>query len=204
MRELINKNGRYYIISKNKEGIIKYIVSAGCKIKYLPEDCPVTSSYIAPFLVVSIDTEKVTVIVSFTDGSFANSTEEIPLNEFLRNEDYVFMQYYSISVKDNKIGIVTPSEERYVVDFQGIEKLNIEKHDEGKSYVIAQVDLPINDLIIQIVGNMDEKCENCKWFTWACPKWMCMDPKHPEYEKDSDYPVFVNGNDTCELIEHLN
>ena len=51
---------------------------------------------------------------------------------------------------------------------------------------------------------MDKKCKNCKWFTWACPNWMCINPKHPEYEKDSDYPILVNGNDTCDLFEQLN
>lgn len=45
------------------------------------------------------------------------------------------------------------------------------------------------------------KCCNCKWFTWACPDWMCMNPENPNYEEDSDYPVFVDKNDNCKLFE---
>lgn len=45
------------------------------------------------------------------------------------------------------------------------------------------------------------KCKDCKYFTWACPDWMCVNPKHPDFEKDSDYPVFVEADNSCELWE---
>lgn len=44
-------------------------------------------------------------------------------------------------------------------------------------------------------------CKGCKWCTWACPNWMCMNPKHPDFEEDSDYPVSIELNDSCELFE---
>lgn len=46
-----------------------------------------------------------------------------------------------------------------------------------------------------------KKCEDCIWFTWACPNWMCMNPNHPDFEEDSDYPIMVERNDSCELFE---
>lgn len=52
---------------------------------------------------------------------------------------------------------------------------------------------------------MEEKiCKECKWFTWACPGHMCMNPRHPDFEEDSDYPVTVYGNNkACELFEQI-
>lgn len=44
-------------------------------------------------------------------------------------------------------------------------------------------------------------CKECKWCTWACPNWMCMNSKHPDFEEDSDYPVNITLNDSCELFE---
>lgn len=46
-----------------------------------------------------------------------------------------------------------------------------------------------------------KKCKTCKWFTWACPGWMCMNPKHPDFDANSDYPLTVTENDSCELHE---
>lgn len=45
------------------------------------------------------------------------------------------------------------------------------------------------------------KCKNCKWCEWACPNYMCTNPKHPEFEEDSDYPINIELNDSCKLFE---
>lgn len=45
-------------------------------------------------------------------------------------------------------------------------------------------------------------CKECKWCTWACPDWMCMNSKHPEFEEDSDYPVSIKLTDSCILFEN--
>ena len=45
------------------------------------------------------------------------------------------------------------------------------------------------------------KCKECIWCTWACPEWMCMNPKHPEYKENSDYPITISLDDKCELFE---
>ena len=46
------------------------------------------------------------------------------------------------------------------------------------------------------------RCKECKWCTWACPDWMCMNSKHPEFEEDSDYPVSIKLTDSCILFEN--
>ena len=43
------------------------------------------------------------------------------------------------------------------------------------------------------------ECKECIWCTWACPDWMCMNPKHPEYKENSDYPITISLDDRCEL-----
>ena len=46
-------------------------------------------------------------------------------------------------------------------------------------------------------------CKHCKWCTWTCPGWMCINPKHPEFSED-DYPLMISLNDNCELFEEKN
>lgn len=44
-------------------------------------------------------------------------------------------------------------------------------------------------------------CKECKWCTWVCPGWMCTNPKHPDFEESSDYPITINLDNVCELFE---
>ena len=45
------------------------------------------------------------------------------------------------------------------------------------------------------------KCKNCIFCTWACPGWMCMNEKHPNFKIGDDYPIFVKLEDnSCPLF----
>ena len=43
-------------------------------------------------------------------------------------------------------------------------------------------------------------CKTCIWKTWACPEWMCMNPKHPNYSND-DYPNIIELDGYCDFYE---
>lgn len=51
----------------------------------------------------------------------------------------------------------------------------------------------------------DKKCKNCKWCTWSCPGYMCMNPNHPKYQKNSDTPISIDiHTDYCDHFEYGN
>ena len=50
------------------------------------------------------------------------------------------------------------------------------------------------------MNDNEKKCKNCKYFTWACPNWMCMNEKHPNFTYD-DMPLTVKENEFCDLFE---
>lgn len=48
------------------------------------------------------------------------------------------------------------------------------------------------------------KCKNCIFCTWACPGWMCMNEKHPNFKIGDDYPIFVKLEDnSLQIPAHL-
>lgn len=46
------------------------------------------------------------------------------------------------------------------------------------------------------------KCKDCIFCTWACPGWMCMNKKHPDFETcGEDCPVSIKlEDDNCNLF----
>lgn len=52
---------------------------------------------------------------------------------------------------------------------------------------------------------MERKCKNCAHKTWACPGWMCSNPKHPKFDPDGDSPNMIRDLEaTCDLFEESN
>lgn len=45
------------------------------------------------------------------------------------------------------------------------------------------------------------KCKECLYCTWGCPRWMCMNKEHPDFDLDDDCPATVNlDDDGCKLF----
>lgn len=46
------------------------------------------------------------------------------------------------------------------------------------------------------------KCKECRFCTWACPGWMCMNKNHPDFEKNGeDFPVVIKlDDDACDFF----
>lgn len=46
------------------------------------------------------------------------------------------------------------------------------------------------------------QCKECIFCKWSCPGYMCTNPKHPDFEVDSDYPLKISPFQVaCELIQ---
>lgn len=48
---------------------------------------------------------------------------------------------------------------------------------------------------------LERKCKNCAHKTWACPGWMCGNPKHPNFDPDGNTPFMIKLDEVCDLYE---
>lgn len=99
-----------------------------------------------------------------------------------------------------------PKDNRYEIYQIGMGRVFCENTKTKETIELSTEELKFYyEKVNEICSNMENDkltCGKCKWCTWACPGYMCMNEMHPDFEKDSDYPVTIYlKQNACDLFE---